>query len=441
MIKKASELLEAFIASEKEKLKGIDMKHMPTLGSAYEEITKQGVDSHFAIPKHLDLQVVSGFISIAGEMLPEQIDCMLVHGDGKKYGLTAQFIYEIDQVLCIFEVKKTLRKSDYLDAFDHLKKIRTKYAAHFENLLRSGSYEPNISLARMNFSRITGKAAPERYLEIHNLSKPDGILFYSLVQETLAPISIIHGYEGYKTEAGLRTIFLDILSEKNKAGAFNLGTPSLPTLVTSNNFCLIKNNGMPFLTFADNSWIVTSSTRHNPVKIMLEMIWSKISFYFDIHMPWDDNLDIENTSPLLIAEAKETEEGAAWLYKSIELPEKNLVRDEYINWHPAAITAYSLSASNIMMLQGGYLPLDSDMNEYMRDSFSVTIEDLEKNLLSTGYFMKEGDFIRPIAAQTFFLTEDDDTGLVANDREKFDLWCQQNNKDPYYTVMIFLGES
>lgn len=76
MISKASELLELFIHEEKEKLKEFDMPHMPTLGTAYEEITKQGIDSDFAIPKSLNLKVVSGFISADGVMLPEQIDCM-----------------------------------------------------------------------------------------------------------------------------------------------------------------------------------------------------------------------------------------------------------------------------------------------------------------------------------------------------------------------------
>ena len=99
MIEKASELLEKFIKAESEKLQGIKMPHMPTLGSAYEEVTKQGIDSEFTIPKYLDLRVVSGFISIGDEMLPHQIDCMLVHGDGRKYGLTEQYIYNVDPTL------------------------------------------------------------------------------------------------------------------------------------------------------------------------------------------------------------------------------------------------------------------------------------------------------------------------------------------------------
>lgn len=204
LISKASELLEIFIKEETQKLAAVGMPHMPTLGSAYEEITKQGIDKNFAIPKHLDLSVVSGFVSIGSEMLPQQIDCMLVHGKGERYGLTEQYIYDIENILCIFEVKKTLKKADYIDAMSHLASIRGKFAEYFEHKLIHEGYEPDITSARRHFSQITGKIAPENYSGIHGLSESDGILFYCLVQESLAPVTIIQGYDGYKTERGLR---------------------------------------------------------------------------------------------------------------------------------------------------------------------------------------------------------------------------------------------
>jgi hypothetical protein len=216
MITQASELLALFIEEEKKKLNGVIMPHMPTLGSAYEEITKQGIDKEFVIPKLLNLRVVSGFIEISGEMLPQQIDCMLVEGEGQQYGITDQYIYNIDCILCIFEVKKTLTKSDYSDAFDHLGSIRRKFTDHFEEKLRSGTFEPDISCARKAFAQITGKMAPTHYLDIHQLPKTEAILFYALVQEQHAPISIVHGYGGYKTESGLRSAFIDIIEERAK---------------------------------------------------------------------------------------------------------------------------------------------------------------------------------------------------------------------------------
>lgn len=439
MISKASELLELFIKEETKKLAGIKMPHMPTLGSAYEEVTKQGIDKGFAIPKHLDLSVVSGFVSIGGEMLPEQIDCMLVHGLGERYGLTGQYIYDIENILCIFEVKKTLKKADYIDAMDHLASIRRKFADYFEHKLIQDGYEPDITSARRYFSQITGKAAPEHYSGIHGLSKSDGILFYCLVQESLAPVSIIHGYDGYKTESGLRKAFVDILEEKKIETGAGIGIPSIPSLVTSNQHCLVKGNGVPFLAIKDkDEWVAVFSTRHNSAKLILELIWSKISCRFDIKMPWNDGLHMDSIEPLLIAKALQVEDNAGWMYNTIEFKEKHLKRDDNNAWEPARLGKAEVSAINIMAMRGGYLPLDEGMDEYLRDKHKTSIDEVSESLILTRLFMKDGEYIRPINAHTHIVTLDDNTGYVSSERGRLDLWCDQNGIPPHYVNLVFL---
>jgi hypothetical protein len=442
MISKASELLELFIHEEKEKLKEFDMPHMPTLGTAYEEITKQGIDSDFAIPKSLNLKVVSGFISADGEMLPEQIDCMLVHGEGKRYGLTDKYIYSIDQILCIFEVKKTLNKNDFLDAFDHLRGIRSKFAEHFENKLTRGGYEPKIDVAKKHFSQLTGKAAPQRYLDIHNLPKNEGILFYALVQELLAPLSIIHGYGGYKTEQGLRTVFADLLENQMKNGGKGFGVPSIPSLVTSNQFCLVKGNGLPFIAFTeDKKWVAVLSSRSNTAKIILELIWSKISVYFDAKMPWGPDLDQEILSPLLIANPAEDGEKAGWVYRIVEFKEKILSsRPEQNQWSPYKVSSAVATAIWFMAIKGGYLTYNDSTFEYICKEHGINSDELRRQLLSTKEFMEEGDRIRPINATTYLLTEEDESGWVSSERERFDQWCSTKNKTPRYMVLMLLEE-
>lgn len=438
MISKASELLELFIQEETKKLCGISMPHMPTLGSAYEEITKQGIDQDFSIPKHLDLYVVSGFIKVGDYLLSEQIDCMLVHGTGVKYGLTNEYIYPIDKVLCIFEVKKTLRKIDFQDAFEHLGNIRCKFSEHFENKLEKG-YEPNIKVARSHFAQIIGRNAPDQYSGIHSLSKSEALLFYTLVQETFAPITIIHGYDGYKTEHGLRKALLDIIEEAWSSGKRGVGVPSIPTLVTSNEFCLVKCNGLPFISIKDkNSWVAVSSTRYNSAKMILELIWSKISLYFDVSMPWNDGLEMESLEPLLVAIPTKTEEAAGWYYDCIEWRERKLKRDDNQVWSPSQLNAPEISAINIMAARGGYLPLDQGMKDYLKNEYSTSLEDVSDHLLETRLFMKDGDYIRPIKELTHVLTIEDGTGFVATERERFDIWCNENGIDPSYMNFYFL---
>lgn len=439
LIEKASELLEKFIKAESEKLQGIKMPHMPTLGSAYEEVTKQGIDSEFTIPKYLDLRVVSGFISIGDEMLPQQIDCMLVHGDGRKYGLTEQYIYNVDKVLCIFEVKKTLRKADFVDAIQHLDSIRTKFAEHFEYKLINESYKPDITVAAKEFSKITGKAAPDKYSDIHDLSENDAILFYVLVQESLAPISIIHGYGGYKKEQGLRTTFVDIIEEKIQNEGNGLGITSIPTLVTSNQFCLIKCNGVPFSVIKDkNEWVAICSTRYNPAKMILEMIWSKIGTYFNINMPWDDGLYMDNVKPLLSAEVVEHEGRVGWSYESLELKEKHLKRKDDNSWRPVAIGKAEVGAVRLMAINSGYLTLDSKMEEFLEKKYETTLAQVIENLTSTRLFMVSEEYLRPIHANTYMIITDSDECFIATERDRFDLWCNENEVEPSYVSLIFL---
>tara|TARA_B100000965_G_C19579080_1_gene752691 strand:+ start:823 stop:2139 length:1317 start_codon:yes stop_codon:yes gene_type:complete len=436
LISKASELLEIFIREETKKLAGFEMPHMPTLGSAYEEITKQGIDQNFAIPKHLDLSVVSGFVSIGGEMQPAQIDCMLVHGKGERYGLTEQYIYDIENSLCIFEVKKTLKKPEYIDAMDHLASIRRKFAEHFEHKLIHEGYEPDITSARRHFAQITGKTAPERYSGIHGLSESDGILFYCLVQESLAPVTIIHGYDGYKTESGLRKVFVDILEEKEAGSGF--GIPSIPSLVTSNQHCLVKGNGVPFLAIKDeDKWVAVFSTRHNSAKLILELIWSKISCHFDIKMPWNDGLHMDSIEPLLIAKAVRIGDEAGWMYNSVEFKEKRLKRDDDNIWEPAILGKAEISAINIMAMRGGYLPLDEGMNEYLTSEHGVTAVEVGQNLIATRLFMRDGEYIRPILSHTHVVTLGDNTGYASSERDRLDLWCDRNGIQPHYLNLLF----
>lgn len=439
MINHASELLQSFIQEEKKKLAEFDMPHMPTLGSAYEEITKQGIDKDFVIPKFLDLRVVSGFIEVGGKMLPQQIDCMLVEGDGRRYGLTDQFLYDIDRVLCIFEVKKTLTKADCLDAFDHLGEIRRRFAEHFEEKLQSTDFEPKIAHARKSFAQITGKMAPERYLDLHHIPKEEALLFYSLVQEQHAPASIVHGYGGYKTEEGFRTAFIDIIEERRKVDGKGLGVPSLPSLVTSNEYCLIKGNGHPYLAIADDhAWAVISSTRHNPARVILEIVWAKIASHLNTRMPYGDDLSVEKVAPLLIANPVRVGEKIGWAYRSIEYKEKSLVREEETSWKPEAISPAEMSAVNLMAIRGGYLELDKGLDDYLMESHGHSLNEVVENLIRTRIFARVGSYLRPVADVTHVLTNDDDSGYVAVDKNRFDAWCKIHGKNPYYLNIMFI---
>ena len=266
------------------------------------------------------------------------------------------------------------------------------------------------------------------------------MLFYTLVQEHHAPVSIVHGYEGYATEKGLRSAFIDILEDGFKLSVKGLGVPSFPTLVTSNNFSIIKGNGHPYLAIKDdNSWVVLVSARHNPARIILELVWAKISRHFKIEMPYGDDLDLENVVPLLVAKPVAKDGQAGWTYHSIEFKEKTLQREELNAWEPAKVGPAEMTAIYIMFGKGGYLPLDSELNEHLIKEHNQTLAQVTHNLIQTRIFAKAGECLRPVSAVTHVLTnEDDESGYVALYRDRFDAWCKARSIVPAYMNIMFI---
>ena len=295
---------------------------------------------------------------------------------------------------------------------------------------------PDISHARKSFSQITGQIAPESYSGIHQLSRQDGILFYTLIEEGQAPVSIVHGYGGYETERGLRTAFLNIIEEQANIGK-EIEVPSIPSLVTSNNFCLVKCNGHPYLGIrGDKSWVVVSSTRHNPARLLLELIWSKICRHFHVAFPVD--LGVETLFPLLIAKPFDGGERSGWECQSIEPNEKQLARDENTLWKPSKVGVAEMAVVNIMIFSGGWLKLDREMNEYLMDKHNCTVDQVVHNLMLTKAFAKDGDYLRPLASTTHVLTSEDGSGYIALDCDRFDTWCAHNSIEPAYMNIIFM---
>jgi hypothetical protein len=94
--------------------------------------------------------------------------------------------------------------------------------------------------------------------------------------------------------------------------------------------------------------------RANSARIMLEIIWSKISMFFDVKMPWGDDSKIENMAPLLYAIPLEKENEVGWLYKSVELKESELkVREVVKEWQPERIDKDIQTVFYRMMFNGG----------------------------------------------------------------------------------------
>jgi len=444
MINEATELLSIFVRVEQDKLNKQSMPHMPTLGKAYEEITKQGINQNFAIPKGLQLNVVSGFIRVGDELIPNQIDCMLIRDEAERYGITDEYICDIENVLAIFEVKKNLSKDDFTDAYEHLAVLRKKYSEYFSKKMDAMEERPNIDVASEIFSKLTGIAGPQCYDDIYSLPEQHQVLFYSLVVEQLAPVTIIHGYGGYKTEKGLRDVFVNYLDEENylkqltekkraqeekKGDSVTMirGMNSLPTLIISNEFSLVKINGLPYSFSMHNNkddWVVIASCRDNPLRIMLELIWSKISVFCGANMPWGDDDQAENLAPLIFAKVVRKDEHLGWHYRSFELSAKKLRSLVPIKYEPFRISKAAIYiVQRLSFKSDGYAI--NDENRLLCKQAGYELDEIVEELISTTYFAINQNSLFTIHRTTYVL-DFDEYGVVDSQFPRLKLWCDKN---------------
>ena len=236
----------------------------------------------------------------------------------------------------------------------------------------------------------------------------------------------------------MRKAFLDILCEKSETSKEGLGVPSLPALTISNNFSIVKGNGMPYMAINDDGhWAVLSSIKGNPARILLEIIWSKIALYCDVDMPWGDDLQQEVIAPLLFAIPMEIEDVVAWKYETYEPQEAVLrKRDEMSEWKPIAINKDISDLVYSMLARGGYVYI-SEIEEIANDH-SVDYGDLLNRITHTQLFELNDDFIRPIASTLHLVTDSNGQDYLDSNTQRLDAWCDKYKIPHRYINLMIL---
>ncbi len=329
MITSIAAFLQELKDIEAAKLSEEKVTHGPTIGAMYEGLTRDILDR--AIPPELNLQIVDGFIEGVSGRLSTQIDAMLVTGEGRKIPHTDGYVWPMQDVIAVLEVKKNLFGADLEDGFN---KLRTVMDMHDELIKSKETYDPSILPACNAFALLTGKS-PRTKDDIDALSKDLLFIFRYLVSEQLAPVRILIGYEGYTDEYSLRMGLIKHL-EKNVKTGVGFGVGSLPNLIICKNNALLKVNGQPYVSPLndDGWWPVVVSNGENPLTILVELIWTRLSNQFQAQFPVDDTLKMERLIPLLDARFGKVGELYGWEYSSSEISRKQLSTIEPTSWEP-----------------------------------------------------------------------------------------------------------
>jgi hypothetical protein len=384
MIQSLAELLDAIRTKEAAALDRYNIQHPTIIGNMYEGLTRRLIRG--SVFSGLELRVVDGKIAGADGTLSDQIDCMLVEGRGDPIPYTESFVYSVEQVIAVIEVKKNLYSEGLKGAYFNLRTVSDL----------TGQATGSLGLARSAFRAIAGQDASAT--DIPSLSKPLQMLFGCLAKDSLAPARIVMGYFGFATERSLRDAFVKYLqneiakaAEEGKPGAKGFGPASCPNLILCRDSALVKLNAMPYgsplvdqLAIApsadrDGWWPFYASMPGRNSLALLEIIWTRLRNRYALPSSiFGEDMEVEVLTPLLFAKPVP---GRGWDFLSHEVDDSRLI-SRIVDWEPAVITEIQSAALSYLGAEG---EVDIDSEEFAKFAglAQVAKEQFLQDLLST----------------------------------------------------------
>jgi len=383
MILTISDFLDKLRQVENEELKKQNITHPPTIGQMYEGLTQSLLEQ--SLPVSTSLDVVSGFITDKEGQLSDELDCLIVTGEGEDIPYTDKRKYLVDDVVAVIQVKKNLYSKDLRDGY--------------ENLLSVLKFQPtrpkNAVLLQDAFQSITRKPYPS-VDQVEDLPFEIQWIYHCLRAEFTTPARIIFGYNGFKSHSRFRQSFSDYLA-KQSAGGPKIGfdPTSFPTLIVADQFSLVKCNGMPFIAPIDNElfWPFYCSTETNPIEILLQIIWTRL--VYDKKLPpsvFDDDVWLSSFCHFLSTKIVQMSGGLhGWVYKSIDASDDALNAPADLKlWEPVYIDNTQFVIMNDLCINEEVDLDDPSLIKFLHDR-DYTVETLVESLNKPGLAGRDGN--------------------------------------------------
>jgi hypothetical protein len=334
MIRSLGDLLEALRTAEARQLDMSDITHPPTIGAMYEGLTRKLLE--VAIPSHLELQIVRGFAVDGLGGRSGEIDCMLVRGTGTPVPFVdGMFEWNVRDVLAVIEVKKTLFGGELAEAYDQLKGVAAVTSSWLKGATGPADFSLDASMRR--YAECVGELLPNDWMR---MDRAKHMIWHSIMIDQIAPVRIMIGYGGYATEGGLRRGFEQFLAERLQQQGH--GPPSLPNLIVTKGAALVKLSGHPYCSpiYSDGWWPIMASSHVNPTLLILEHLWTRISYLSPAPELFGDDLEVEKLSLLISAKPLKLAEPDkwSWQYQVLKARPADLAAGpEHRPWQPVEL--------------------------------------------------------------------------------------------------------
>jgi hypothetical protein len=393
-IKNVADLLREFVAAETEILNKQDIKHPTTIGAMYEGLSATVVDK--AIFDGLNLKIYKNSF-IKG--CDKEFDILLVEGEGEIIPHTERYKFNPEQVIVVISVKKNLYSKDLEDGYDNLKSL----ISHYEDVIITPYM---FRLYRDAFRMICRKDIST--LKAGELNKNEENIYHILKFESVLPVRILLGYNGFKRESNFRESFQEYLASKLTTDANNKisggGPHNFPNLIICDQFSMLKLNGMPsgLPIEKEGWWPVYVSSSYNPMYFFLEAIWSRLSYKFNLpDTIFGEDLSMEPISRFLDCRIKELNGMTGWEYNYCKLDEKTLKSNiEVTIWSPVELDKAQFSVLNAIRIKGEIdLLTDKDIEPFVIQESYPSLKDFIEKFTATGLVFVENNKLKFLTDQ------------------------------------------
>lgn len=406
MINTVSDFLEEF----KKKALGTILKndsnisHTPTIGNMYEGLTSEILNQ--AIFKDLDLRIVNNsFIYNDQGKLSDEIDCMLVAGEGTEISFTkTQFKYHVKNVIAVFQVKKNLYKKDLDEAHENLQSVNVVAESQKLQL-----YELNIF--RDAYRALTSTDLPDQKT-LENFNDRQNTIYNYLLVEATTPLRIVIGYYGYSSEYTLREGFVKLLQEKIVKGPVKGYHPqSFPSLIICGNSTILKNNGMPMgIPLLDEEYYfpILVSSANKPMYHLLELIWTRLSYKFEISSTiFGNDFGRELSHTFLSCAEKKVNDSWGWDYSYFYQRKKDLAAPlGYIPWSPIELCIDKFKVVKVLIETGEIdIANDSSFLAFIEES-KIDIQMFINSMVSENLIYARNNKIRLFIDEPLIISHD-----------------------------------
>jgi hypothetical protein len=425
MIQSLANLLDSLSAAINDKIKSLDVSHPTTIGSMYEGFTSEMLE--MAVFDGMNLFVAkNSFI----EGCQTEFDVILAEGEGEKLPFTDRYKFKADQVLAIIQVKKNLFSKDLADSYENLYQVPDLYVGKpVENYM--------AQLAQDAFITTCGKTLSA--YKKGQLSTKEEYIYHSIVTESQLPLRIVIGYNGFKSEEHFRQSFIDYLNRKvsnDDESIRGYGPVNFPNLIICGDYSIIKLMGNPYNAPIPREfyplWPFLGSTHHGKMIHFLEMLWTKLSYKYQLSSEiFGEDLNVGTISTLLVADlvVDENNKPKGWNYIEIDTTSKQLLdQPTDQEWEPCKLSKPQWVVLNAL-LSGEKCMLDEKLEDFARNCGYDSAKNLIDELNDMRLVVLDGGELELLTKQLRMVLINDTWYAGDDSTGRFSRWMMKHSTE------------